>query len=134
MSITFSKSHSPEDIKLGDIREVDGWENFIDGATDNPFARICCRTRRLTPTMCDGACIECRKARESYEAVMPTTIVTTAEVANAGDPDGVVPDIADARAILAHRLMRIQQAKEEIFHKRDRALIEMIAPSSATLH
>ncbi len=39
---------------------------YIDWQTNNPFARILCRTRNLIPTLCDGVCWKCNTERQLF--------------------------------------------------------------------
>ena len=52
-------------------------EDFIENDILNPFARICCKTRKITPTLCDGTCRDCKIARDTYLLTEPSRIIGT---------------------------------------------------------
>lgn len=100
------------------------WE-YLNSESENPFARIACRSRRMTPTLCDGTCWNCKKEREQFLISEPERMLQF-EKANprywADLDEFEVPTIEEKRRELQNRLERIEAEKKEIIQERRKLL------------
>jgi hypothetical protein len=94
-------------------------EEFIAWESpNNPFARIACRSRNLTPTACDGACWNCKKERKRFLETEPIRLQSTDILASWGDPYYELCSIEQYRQSLLAKGEKLHRIKLDLIEKR----------------
>ena len=91
-------------------------QSHIDGSNVNPYARILCRGRLLSPTECDGTCLGCKKEREQYleresERYLERNRANPEYGSSIDHVDEMIT-LSDARAIIMRRIAAIEERKK----------------------
>ena len=118
------------DPALRETGEFLKWEEL------NPFARIACKTRTLTPTLCDGTCGNCKRERDTYR----TEWVRHARELDVGNPErwaGIeeypIPDdkyyetyVASKIQAFANLKARVIEARSHLFRSTEQRVARLI--------
>ena len=94
--------------------------NYLkDLSPDNPYRKICCTTRKITPTVCNWTCNGCKRQRELFNQTEPLRLRTNDVIFQWGDPEeeSQLADIDTYRAKLQEKIKIWEQRKIDIVKK-----------------
>lgn len=139
---SWATDQTPEVWKILSYEELDtSPSNYIHGEIDNPFARICCRTRRLSPTECDGTCPDCKRERVIFEGRSITNITTRQKIGEAIEEDSSIPSNGTEspypKDIFQRKINHLNSLKEAYFDRMrslDSKYRDSPTPPGTTLH
>lgn len=106
-------------LKIGEnIHTLDGGDFILWESSDNPFARIACKTRKLTPTVCDGTCLGCKKERDTFLSTEPQRLMSGDILAAWWDSDYEHMSLEGYEMQVQRKVQKLEMSKKEILEHR----------------